>query len=151
MSDTPETPPPPPPPSAPAPGPGGGQPHPSGVPADVRTYAMLTHLSSFLGAAVALAVLGPLIMWLIRKDDHPFIDHHGKEALNFNLSLLLYALIAFVLTIIVGVVTLGIGLLAIIPVGFAAAIFWIVVTIMAAVAANRGDGYRYPLTIRFIT
>ncbi len=141
--------PPPPPPPAPAPGP--GQPHPSGVPADVRTYAMLTHLSSFVGAAVALAVLGPLIMWLIKKDDHPFIDHHGKEALNFNLSLLLYGLIGFVLGMVVGVVTFGIGLLAIIPVAFAVAIFWIVVTIMAAVAANRGDGYRYPLSIRFIT
>lgn len=121
--------------------------HPSGLSSSVRTYGMLTHLSAFAGALVALAFVGPLVMWLVRRDEHPFIDHHGKEALNFNLSMLLY----FVIGIVASVATLGIGLVVVIP---AAAIFfltWVIATIVAAVKANQGEGFRYPLTIRFIS
>ena len=94
------TPVPPPPPGGGA-GPAGRPPfsdpsHPSGLSSSLRTYGMLTHLSAFAGAIVALAFVGPLIMWLARRDEHPFLDHHGKEALNFNLSMLLYGVIGFV-------------------------------------------------------
>lgn len=152
---------PPPPPSAPAPvpppppggGPGpSGRPashdpsHPSGLSSSLRTYGMLTHLSAFAGALIALAFVGPLVLWLIRRHEHPFIDHHGKEALNFNLSMLLYGLIGIVGT----VATLGIGLVVVVPATVVFFVTWIVVTIVAAVKANNGEGYRYPLTIRFV-
>lgn len=133
-------------PTPPAPRAGYDPSHPSGIPADLRTYATLTHLSTFLGALVALAFTGPLVMWLIRRDEHPFVDHHGKEALNFNLSMLLYGVIAFVGSII----TLGIGLVVVVPAAIVFFVVWVVCTILAAVKANRGEGYRYPLTIRFV-
>lgn len=142
-------------PSAPPPPPAGTVPpppyrpaaaHASGIPAEYRTWGMLTHLSSFAGAMVALAFLGPLVMWLIKKDEHPFLDHHGKEALNFNLSLLLYMVIGIVASIL----TLGFGLLAFLPALFVGFIVWVVCSIQGAIKANNGEGYRYPITIRFI-
>ena len=136
----------------PPPGGGAGRPsfhdpsHPSGLSSSLRTYGMLTHLSAFAGAIVALAFVGPLIMWLARRDEHPFLDHHGKEALNFNLSMLLYGVIGFVASF----ATLGIGLIVVIPAAVVFFVTWVVTTIVAAVKANNGEGYRYPLTIRFI-
>jgi uncharacterized protein len=121
--------------------------HPSGLSSDARTYATFTHLSAFAGAMVAFAFVGPLIMWLLKREEHPFLDQHGKEATNFNLSFLLYGFVAMVLAF----VTLGIGLLVIIPVGLVFVVVWIVAIIQAAIAANRGQAYRYPLSIRFIT
>ena len=142
--------PPPPPGSGPAVVPGRPSPHdpshPSGLSSSLRTYGMLTHLSAFGGALVALAFVGPLIMWLVRRDEHPFIDHHGKEALNFNLSMLLYGVIG----IVASVATLGIGLVVVAPAAVVFFVTWVVTTIVAAVKANNGEGYRYPLTIRFI-
>lgn len=121
-------------------------PHPSGIPSEYRTWGMLTHLSSFAGAMVAMAFLGPLVMWLIKKDEHPFVDHHGKEALNFNLSLLLYMVIG----IVASVLTLGLGLIAFIPSLLVGFVVWVVCSIQGAIKANDGEGYRYPITIRFI-
>jgi uncharacterized protein len=121
-------------------------PHPSGIPSEYRTWGMLTHLSSFVGAMFALAFLGPLVMWLIKKDEHPFLDHHGKEALNFNLSLLVYMAIGIVASIL----TLGLGLLAFLPALVVGFVVWVICSIQGAIKANNGEGYRYPITIRFI-
>jgi len=107
---------------------------------------MLTHLSAFAGAITTLAFVGPLIMWLIRRDEHPFLDHHGKEAVNFNLSMLLYLVVG----IVASVVTIGLGLVVVIPAAIVFFATWVVTTIVAAVKANNGEGYRYPLSIRFI-
>lgn len=120
--------------------------HPSGLSSSLRTFGMLTHLSAFAGAVIALAFVGPLVMWLIRRDEHPFLDHHGKEALNFNLSMLLYAVIG----IVASVATLGLGLVIVGPAAIVFFVTWVVTTIVGAVKANAGEGYRYPLTIRFI-
>jgi uncharacterized protein len=120
--------------------------HPSGLASSVRTWGTLTHLSAFVGAAVALAFVGPLVMWLIKRDEHPFLDHHGKEALNFNLSMLLYAVVGVVISIL----TLGFGLIVAIPLGIALFVTWVVAPIIGAVKASNGEGYRYPVTIRFI-
>lgn len=108
---------------------------------------MLTHLSAFAGALVALAFVGPLVMWLIRREEHPFIDHHGTEALNFNLSMLLYGVIAVVAV----VVTLGIGVVVVGPLALVFFLAWVIAPIVGAVKANQGEGFRYPLTIRFVT
>ncbi len=120
--------------------------HPSGLSNSLRTFGMLTHLSAFAGALIALAFIGPLVMWLIRRDEHPFLDHHGKEALNFNLSMLLYGVIG----IVVSIATLGLGLVIVVPATVVFFVTWVVATIVAAVKANAGEGYRYPLTIRFV-
>jgi uncharacterized Tic20 family protein len=110
---------------------------------DARTWAMLCHLGG-LGVYIIPTVghiIAPLILWLIKKDESPFVDDQGKESLNFQISITIYALIALLLTLIfVGFILL-----------FAVAIFDLVMMIIAAVRANSGEKYRYPLCLRLIT
>lgn len=109
---------------------------------DARTWAMLCHLGG-LGVYVVPTIghlLAPLIIWLIKKDESPLVDDQGKESLNFQISITIYALVALVLTLII----IGFFLL------FAVGIFDLVMVIIAAVKANSGEKYRYPLCIRFI-
>jgi uncharacterized Tic20 family protein len=108
-----------------------------------RTYATFVHLGSAIVCAMSgfgLAILPALVMWLIKKNESPFLDDHGKEAVNFHISLLIYAIVS--------------GVLAMCGIGFVMLIgLWILGTvagIMAAVAANRGEFYRYPMCIRMI-
>lgn len=113
---------------------------PDRLPDQVRHWALAAHLSAFLGAWFALAFLGPLVVWLVKREDHPFIATHAREALNFNLSVLIYGIVAGFLSLLL------IGIPILIAIGIA----WIVLTIIAAVKAENGEGFRYPLTIRFI-
>ncbi len=115
---------------------------------DERTWALLGHLSAFSAFIVAGlgCVLGPLIIWLIKRDTLPFAGDQAREALNFNITVLLAALGLWIITII----TLGIGLLLTIPLGLALFVYWIVFTIIAAVNANNGIRYRYPMTLRLV-
>jgi len=109
---------------------------------DERTYALFTHLAGLLSLADLGALVGliaTLIMWLVKKDQSPFIDDHGREAMNFQLSLLIYFLIAAILAI----PTLGLSLLALIALR-------VYGCIRAAIAANRAEFYRYPMCIRFL-
>jgi uncharacterized protein len=138
--------------------PGGAQPvwggaaaHPSGLSSDVRNWGLAAHLSAYVGAWVALAFLGPLVVWLLKRDDHPFIDHHAKEALNFNLSFLLYGVVGGIIAIPLGLITLGIGLIPIIIIGAVLVVAWLILPIIAAIKAANGEGYRYPFTIRFVS
>ena len=150
-SDPPPPPPPPPAGVTPAP-PSYGSPPASGIPSESRNWAMGAHLSAFVGAWVALAFVGPLVVWLIRRDQGDgFAEHHAKEALNFNLSMLVYLVVGGIVGAILAVVTLGIGLIVLLPVGLALLVGWVVLTILAAVKASNGEGYRYPLTIRFVS
>jgi uncharacterized protein len=121
--------------------------HPSGLSSEVRNWAMASHLSAFLGSFVALAVIGPLIVWLIRREVDGFSEQHAREALNFNLTILLLVVAGVVFSIL----TVGIGLIVVVPIGLAVGIAWIVLTIIAAVRASEGREYRYPLTIRFVS
>ena len=91
-------------------------------------------------------MLGPLIIWLVKRDTLPFAGDQAKEALNFNITVLLRRARSLDLTII----TLGIGLLLTIPLGLALFVYWIVFTIIAAVNANNGMRYRYPMTLRLV-
>ncbi|MEM9656453.1 MAG: DUF4870 domain-containing protein, partial [Actinomycetota bacterium] len=118
---------------------GQGQPPAPGGPipstSDDRTMALLCHvLGLFTG------FIGPLIVWLIKKDQSRFVDHHGRQALNFQISMFILWMITFVLIFVL------IGLL-LIPVLL---VWGIVMPIIAAVAANKGEEYRYPLTIPFL-
>ncbi|WP_245631944.1 DUF4870 domain-containing protein [Alicyclobacillus ferrooxydans] len=81
-----------------------------------------------------------MIVWLIKRNQSPFVDEQGKESLNFQISLLLYAIIAGLLCLIL------IGFLLL----FTLAVFQIVLVIIATVRVYNGEHYRYPLTIRFI-
>lgn len=121
--------------------------------AEERNWAALTHLSSLLGGVLTGFMfgwgcfIGPLIIWLFKKDSLPFVDDQGKEALNFNITLVIIGLVLLGLSII----TLGIGVLIAIPVGVVVGIAWIVFTVIAATKASRGIAYRYPFTIRLIS
>ena len=108
---------------------------------------MGAHLSALAGVLLGglPAFLGPLLVWLLRRDDR-FAAEHARRALNFNLSIIVYVIAAIVLS----VVTLGLGLLIVVPVGALAFVGYCVVTVLATLAANRGEAYRYPLTIPFV-
>jgi uncharacterized Tic20 family protein len=131
-----------------------GDPSLAGVPStEERQWAMFAHLSSLLGAILTGAFgggwgcfIGPLIIWLVKKDTMPFVDDQGKEALNFNITVA----IAFLILLLLSVMTLGIGLIIAIPLWVIIGIAWLVLTIIAAIKANEGVRYRYPFTLRLI-
>ena len=111
---------------------------------DARMWAMFCHLAGLAALVPILPVFGgaiaALIIWQIKKDDYPFVDEQGKEALNFQISILIYGLVAGLLIL----ACVGAFLLP------AVVIFDVVFLLIAAVKANNGHHYRYPLTIRFI-
>jgi uncharacterized Tic20 family protein len=113
-----------------------------------RQWALFAHLSAFAGLLIGLNFLGPLIIYLVKKNEDPFVADHAREALNFNLSVFIYLLGGGILAVVLTLILIGILLF---PVLFAIVIAWIVLTIMAAVKANGGETYRYPLTIRFVS
>jgi uncharacterized Tic20 family protein len=115
---------------------------------DAHQWAMFAHLSALLAAIVGLSFLGPLVIYLVKKDEHPFAADQAREALNFNLSVLIYGVVLGIATFVLSLVLIG---LLLIPVLIALGIAWIVLTIVAAVKANNGEAYRYPLTLRLVS
>lgn len=113
--------------------------------ADERTNGMLIHL-----LAIFSGWLGPLILWLVRKDQSPFLDHHGKEALNFQISFMIIAFCVMAVGMVLAFVTMGFGMLLLFPLWILMIVFALVWEIQACMAANRGEWYRYPCTMRFI-
>jgi uncharacterized protein len=108
---------------------------------DERMWGMFCHLIAFSGYLIPLgSLIGPLVIWLIKKEEMPFVDDQGKESLNFQLTML----IAFIISAILAFVLIGFLLIGVLI------IYQIVVVIMASVKANDGVKYRYPYTIRFI-
>ena len=109
---------------------------------DVRTWCVLCHASALLGVFSHFIghLLGPLVVWLLKRGDSPEIDAYGKESLNFQISMLIYDAIAVVLFIVL------IG----IPIFFALWVLNTVLVIIASVKASEGKFYRYPFTIRLI-
>jgi uncharacterized Tic20 family protein len=107
-----------------------------------RTWGMLAHLSALAGLVMPLVgiVLGPLAVWLARRDDSAFVAEHAKEALNFNLSVLLGAIACMLLMLVF------VGFLL----GSALFILWLVMTLIAAIKASEGQPYRYPFSLRFV-
>ena len=121
---------------------GAQQPAPTGAPSkDAKMWAMLCHLGGIAGALFPFGnVILPLIFWQIKKDEFPFVDDQGKEALNFQISISIYALATIPLfCIVIGPFVLG-----------AVSIFSLVMLIIAAIKANNGEKYRYPLCLRLI-
>ena len=114
---------------------------------DERNWAILAHLSSFLGYLVGGlgGLIGPLVVWLIKKDDAPFVADQARESLNFQISLLIYAVALLASCFLL------IGFFLIWFVVPFLALIGFVLPIVGAVKANEGQSYRYPFTIRFIS
>jgi uncharacterized protein len=109
---------------------------------DENTMGIVCHLLGFAGMAVPFGnVIGPLVLWLIKRGDSPYLDAMGKEVLNFNISWTIYGLIAAALIFVV------VGLLILPVLGIA----WIIFVVMGSIKASEGKIYRYPLTIRLIS
>ncbi|MCP4634386.1 MAG: DUF4870 domain-containing protein [candidate division Zixibacteria bacterium] len=104
-------------------------------------WATLCHLSSFAGFVFPLGnIIAPLIIWVIKRDEHPLVADQGKEVLNFQISITIYMIIsAFLVILVIGFVLL-----------FIVGAFWAIMTIIAAVKTSEGEEYRYPLCIRLI-
>jgi uncharacterized Tic20 family protein len=126
-------------------------PDPSVLPAvqssDERLWAMIGHLSAFSAFVTGIGcIVGPLIVWLVKRDTLPFAADQAKEALNYNITVA----IGFVALVLFSIMTLGIGLVIAYPVGVLLWLAWIVFTIIAAIKANEGVAYRYPFTLRLV-
>lgn len=114
---------------------------PAGPTAEVKQWAMFAHLAAFAAFFIPFGnIIGPLLLWQLKKDTDPFIDRNGKEAVNFQITVAIAALVCLLLIFAV------IGALLLPVLG----LVWLVLTIIAGVKANEGVAYRYPLTIRFI-
>ena len=108
----------------------------------VRTWCILAHATALVGFLVPVAghIVGPLIVWLAKRQDSSEIDAHGKESLNFQISMLIYGLISGILCLIL----IGFFFLAILH------LLNLVLVIVASIQASEGKLYRYPITIRLI-
>jgi uncharacterized Tic20 family protein len=113
---------------------------PGGLASDELTWGGAAHWSSFVAAAVALGFLGPLIIMLTKGNESAWVRRQAVESLNFQLSMLIYALVSGVLMLVL----VGFVLLPLV------ALTWLVCTIIASVKAARGEDYRYPVTIRMV-
>ena len=110
---------------------------------DENMWAMFCHLSTFTILLIPSFgnIIAPLIIWLIKKDEFPFVNDQGKEALNFQITMTIFFIAAAIFSLFVIGIPILIALFFFVP----------IVTIIAAIKANEGQMYRYPLTIRFIS
>lgn len=124
-------------------------------PEDERLYATLIHLSGLLWLFGVPGIVGVLIIWLLQRDRSTFVDAHGKEAMNFQISMMIYGLGLAILAFAGSVLSvILVGLVLLIPavaLAVALVVFQVVVAILGAVEANRGGYFKYPLAIRFIS
>ena len=121
--------------------------------AEERQWAMFAHLSALLGGLVTSGwagsigfFIGPLVIWLMKKDTMPFVADQAKEALNFAITVSLACFVLLLLTIM----SLGIGALLTIPLMLVIAVGALVLVIIAAIKANEGVAYRYPIALRLV-
>ena len=109
--------------------------------AEAKQWAMFAHLAALAGFIIPFgSIVGPLLVWQLKKDVDPFVEQNGKEAVNFQITIAIAAMVCFMLMFVV------IGAL-LFPV---LVLVWLIFTIIAGVKANNGEFYRYPMTIRFI-
>jgi len=109
-----------------------------------RSWEVGCHLAAFSGYLTGLGwIIGPLIVWLLKREEYPSVDAHGKEELNFQLSVILYQ----ICLLVGGLLTCGLT----IPVLVIVAVAQLILMIVASIKASSGELYRYPLTIRFLS
>lgn len=108
---------------------------------EAKTWGMLAHLSALAGYIIPFGnIIGPLIVWAIKKDESPFIADQGKESMNFQITMTIGYIISLILLIVV------IGIFLLLALGVVNLIF----IVIAAIKANDGVTYRYPFAFRFI-
>lgn len=108
---------------------------------DERMWGMLCHLTALAGFIIPFGnIIGPLIIYSMKKDEYAFVADQGKESLNFQISVLIYLAVSLVSIVLI----IGIMFLMVIP------LMALILTVLASVRANDGEYYRYPLCIRFI-
>ena len=108
---------------------------------DERTWAMLCHFSTYIGFIFPFGnIIVPLIIWLSKREDLPLVEDQGREVLNFQISMTIYFIISGILCIILIGIPILIGLI----------IFNFIITIVAAISANDGKYYRYPINLKLI-
>lgn len=112
-----------------------------------RTWGMLAHLAALgglvvplIGHLLGLNLVGPLVIWHSKRADSAFVAAHAREALNFNITVTLAALVCALLTLLL------VGFLL----GWALFIAWLVMTLIAAIKASEGVSYRYPISLRLV-
>jgi uncharacterized Tic20 family protein len=112
-----------------------------GLRAEERTMGMLCHLLAFSGYLIPFGhLIGPLVMWLVKKDESAFVDANGKESLNFQITVTIATVVSGILCLLL----IGFLLLPVVIVGS------LVLTIIASIKANEGTVYRYPFCLRLI-
>ncbi len=110
---------------------------PEPVPSESRGWATAAHLIPLIG----FGFLAPLIIWMMKREEDPFVEYHAREALNFQITLIIYVLASFALMfVLIGFITIVVVL-----------IFALVVMVIAGIKASNGEFYRYPLIFRFVT
>jgi len=108
---------------------------------DERTWGMLAHLTAFAGLIIPFGnVFGPLVVWLMKRDQSAFVAEQGKESLNFNITVLIGALVCGALVFVLIGILLGVALF----------IFWLAMTLIAGIKAGEGHRYRYPFALRLV-
>lgn len=109
---------------------------------DAKTWGMLCHLASFAGYLIPFGnIIGPFVVWQLKKDTSEFVDHNGKESLNFQITFTIAMIAAIPLILVV----IGIFMLIALP------IVEVILVIIASVKASSGERYRYPFTLRLIS
>ena len=108
---------------------------------DERTWSVVAHLSALCALFIPLGhLLGPLVVWLIKRGEMPMVDRHGKEALNFQITVTLASFVCGLLFFV------GIGVILL----FVLLVADAVLVIMAAMKASRGEAFSYPFNLRLI-
>jgi uncharacterized Tic20 family protein len=133
----------------------------SGVASQDRTWAAVAHLAALTGHLIPFgSLVGPLVIWLLKRDESPFVNEQGKEAVNFQLSTIVYGILYIAVTIAVvinagvhatNVAAFPVSLYWVVVVGLLLWLIWTISVIVGAVMAAGGKPFRYPLSIRFIS
>jgi uncharacterized protein len=112
-----------------------------------RLWGAAAHVGSLVAAWFALGVLGPLVVLILKGNESAFVRRHAVESLNFQISLLIYLLVAGVAAIF----TLGLALVVILPVALVIGVLALIAIIRGTLAGHRGEEFRYPLCIRVVS
>jgi uncharacterized protein len=121
------------------------QPHmhaPAALTQDDRTWGMIAHLAALTGLLITVIgnVLGPLVVWLMKREQSAFVAESAREALNFNITVFIgYCACGLLIPFLIGI-----------PLAAALFVYWLVMTIIAGVKAGEGLHYRYPVTLRLV-
>lgn len=120
---------------------------------EVRRFALILYLSSFVGLVIPLGnIIAPAVIWLMKKDMHPFIDKQGKEVVNFNISVMLIIACMVIVNVMLTVTIVLLPLVFLLGLlMFAIGAYALVIVIVGAIKVNDGIDYQIPyLNFRFI-